>query len=500
MVQPNSPSASQPLLDALRHLATSPHAAFYTPGHKRGKGIPKALEMLLGAKVFSADLPELPGLDNLFNPEGVIQAAQILAAQTFGAKQSWFLANGSTCGLEAAVLATCSPGDRLIVPRNLHQSVVSALILGGVIPIFVSPVVDENWGLAHGISIEGVEVALHQYPQVKGVLAVSPTYYGVCCDLGAIASLVHNHNIPLLVDEAHGPHFAFHPNLPSSALAQGADLTVQSTHKVLAALTQASMLHLQGDRIHPYQISRALQLVQSSSPSYLLLASLDAARAQMDEAGESLMAYAITLAAQAHEAIARIPGLRVLDLDHLDTSAAAHLDPTRLTVDVSGLCITGFDADEVLSGELGVIAELPGLNTLTFIISLGNRVEEIEQLVQAFQKLASRYHPSTESSVEKGHSAIAQISDFPDMPLVSIPALSPRDAFFAESEAVAIAQSIGRISTETLCPYPPGIPVLLPGERITAEAVQILQQVHEAGGVITGSVDSSLECLQVVRE
>ena len=485
-----------PLIDTLKQFVERPHAAFYTPGHKKGHGASQRLKHLLGHHVFSADLPELPGLDNLFSPDGVIQSAQALAAQTFGADQSWFLTNGSTCGIEAAVLATCAPGQEIIVPRNLHQSVVSALILSGALPIFVAPEADVALGIAHGISIEAIDRALNQHSRARAIMLVSPTYYGVCCDVEAIATLAHWHHIPLLVDEAHGAHFAFHPGLPPSALTQGADLTVQSTHKVLSALTQASMLHIQGDRIRANRVSRALQLVQSSSPSYLLLASLDATQAQMYEQGYELMTHTLNLATHAREAIACIPGLRVFELPFPSTTAAAYLDPTRLTVDVSALGITGFDADELLHEQLAVTAELPALKTLTFIISLGNTIADIEQLVHALRMLVEQ----TGSDHKHGLQQSADLpSDIPMAPTVSVPAMSPRDAFFSDSEPVAIAQAIGRISTELICPYPPGIPVLLPGERITSEAIQTLQVVHAAGGVITGCIDSSLNTLSVVR-
>lgn len=492
---PSLPSR-HPLIDALKQFVERPHAAFYTPGHKQGHGAAQRLKQLLGHQIFSADLPELPGLDNLFSPDGVIHAAQTLAAQTFGADQSWFLTNGSTCGIEAAVLATCASGQEIIVPRNLHQSVVSALILSGALPIFVAPEADVALGIAHGISVDAIKRALTQHPGTRAIMLVSPTYYGVCGDVGAIATLAHNQSIPLLVDEAHGAHFAFHPELPPSALAQGADLTVQSTHKVLSALTQASMLHIQGDRIRVDWVSRALQLVQSSSPSYLLLASLDAAQAQMQELGVELMTHTLKLATHAREAIARIPGLHVFELPLPGTTAAAYLDPTRLTVDVSALGITGFDADELLHEQLAVTAELPALKTLTFIISLGNTMADIEQLVHAFRVLVER------ASVVHKHglqpSAVLP-TDIPMVPAVSVPAMSPRDAFFADSEQVAIARATGRISTELICPYPPGIPVLLPGERITVEAIQTLRVVHAAGGVITGCIDASLNTLSVVR-
>jgi arginine decarboxylase len=270
-----------PLLEALKIYTQQRHAPFYAPGHKRGQGIPQSLRDLLGASVFRADLPELPNLDNLFAPESVIQAAQELAAEAFGAEQTWFLVNGSTAGVMAAILATCATGDKIILPRNIHQSAIAGLILSGAVPIFINPEYDPTIDLAYSITPTAVAAALKRYPDAKAVMMLYPTYEGVCGDVSAIAQLTHQHNIPLLVDEAHGPHFAFHPDLPPSALSAGADLSVQSTHKVLGAMTQASMLHVQGNRIDRERLSKALQLVQSTSPNYLLLAYLDAARQQM---------------------------------------------------------------------------------------------------------------------------------------------------------------------------------------------------------------------------
>lgn len=464
-----------PLVDALRACVESRNAPFYTPGHKRGKGSAIALTDLLGSQLFPADLPELPELDNLFAPQGAIQAAQELAAQTFGAERTWFLANGSTGGILAAILATCEPGAKIILPRNVHQSAISALILSGAVPIFVTPEYDVERDIAHSITPERVAAALDQHPDAKAVMMVYPTYYGVGGDIRAIADLAHRSNIPLLVDEAHGAHFAFHPELPISALAAGADLTVQSTHKTLSALTQASMLHVQGDRIDRDRLSQALQLVQSSSPSYLLLASLDAARYQMATQGKALMERTLQLADDARSRINAMPGLSTLDAS----------DRTRLTVTVSGLGIDGFTADEILHQQLGVTAELPSFQNLTFIISLGNTQEDIDQLVQAFEQL--------EGTAEK-----------PCLPHLPVPlsprlVLTPREAFFSVTEEVEIEQAIDRVSAELICPYPPGIPVLMPGEQVTESAIAMLKTVLNSGGFIAGCSDPSLGTLRVIR-
>lgn len=514
-----------PLLDALRHCAQRPNTPFYAPGHKRGQGIPSQLSELLGVEVFRADLPELVELDNLFAPQGPIQAAQELAAQAFGAEQTWFLANGSTCGVIAAILATCNPGDRLILPRNVHQSAISGLILSGAIPVFVEPQYDPGLDLVHSITPAGVAVALEQYPDAKAVLMVYPTYYGVCGDVQAIAQLTHAHSIPLLVDEAHGPHFAFHPDLPTTALNAGADLAVQSIHKVLSAMTQAAMLHVQGERVDRDRLTKALQLVQSTSPNYLLLASLDAARQQMATQGQELMTRTLQLADLARTEISQIPGLKVLQPEQAGSPGFVRLDRTRLTVTVSGLGLTGFEADEILNEKFGVTAELPSLQHLTFIISLGNTETDIQQLVLAFKALTERGDRSSTVNESKpnhhsdpSHTAILdslalqpwgeQESKAPKLgglkPCQASQKrepsnMSPREAWFAPTENVPIAQAVNRISAELICPYPPGIPVLVPGEAIASEAIEYLQQVLVAGGFITGCADPSLETLKVVR-
>lgn len=482
-----------PLLDAIKANAARPHAPFYTPGHKQGKGISQPLADLLGKAVFRADLTELADLDNLFAPQGVIQKAQQLAAEAFGASQTWFLVNGSTCGIEAAILATCGTGDKIILPRNVHSSAIAGLILSGAIPIFLNPEYDPVLDIAHSITPNAVESALQQHPDAKAVLTVYPTYYGVCGDLSAIANITHQYNIPLLVDEAHGAHFAFHPELPTPALVAGADLTVQSTHKVLGAMTQASMLHIQGNRIDCDRISKALQLVQSTSPSYLLLASLDAARQQMAIHGKMLMSRTLQLAEEARTRISQIPELSVLQMPQLEESPGfVALDKTRLTVTVSGLGLTGFEADEILDEKFAVTAEFASLQHLTFIISLGNTPADIEQLVQGFTSLAKEYRRSNLTVKNLVWLNLDRTLDYALQ-------LSPREAFFAVSEILPLTQTNKRICAEIVCPYPPGIPVLMPGEVITKSVLEYLQQIQAMGASISGCNDISLKSLKVVK-
>ena len=472
-----------PFLDALQASARRSQVPFYAPGHKQGRGISPKLSDWLGLEMFRADLPELPELDNLFAPEGVLQEAQALAAETFGADRTWFLANGSTAGVLAAILATCGPGEKILLARNVHRSAVSGLILSGAMPIFLSPEYDRAWDIAHGVAPETVERALERHPDAKAILLVSPTYHGACSHLAAIARMARERAVPLVADEAHGAHFAFHPGLPTPALAAGADVAVQSVHKTLGALSQASLLHVRGDRVSPDRIDRALAMVQSTSPNALLLASLDAARAQMAADGERLMAKTLELAEEARERIARIEALSVLTLPQPPTPGFWEGDRTRLTVKTSDLGVDGYRADEILYGREGVTCELPALSHLTFILSPGNAPSDIDCLVGALARLPRS--PAFPRS-------------FPLLPDAAT-ALSPREAYFAPHETVAIAEARDRIGAELVCPYPPGIPALIPGEIVSDATLAYLNEILARGGTITGCRDARLQTLQVVR-
>lgn len=483
----NNPQLKTPLLTKLKELVTKNNTAFYAPGHKKGQGINDNLKDLMGELVFKADLPELPELDNLFAPETVINEAQNLASEAFGAKKTWFLINGSTCGIIASILATCGTGDKIILPRNIHQSAIFGLILSGAIPIFINPEYNSQFDLSYGITANVIQKALQQHPDTKAVMVVYPTYHGICSDLKKIAQLTNQYNIPLLVDEAHGAHFHFHPDLPPSALECGADLTIQSTHKVLGAMTQASMLHIQGNKIEPNSISKSLQLVQSSSPSYLLLASLDAARQQMAIHGQNLLDKTLNLSNQAIEKIKKIKNLSIFSLNK-STPAFLVLDKTRLTVNVTELGLTGYEADEILNQDLGVTAELPSLTGLTFIISIGNTQTDINKLLTAFENL-NKYQKVTKKNLFK-------VDSFNDYSQINI---SPREAFFRKNDSILLEESIGYISAEIICPYPPGIPILMPGEIISLEALEYLKEVTRLGAIISGCSDSTLKTIKVVK-
>ena len=477
-----------PLINQLKQLADRHEAPFYVPGHKKGQGINPKLQELMGEQVFRADLPELPELDNLFAPEGVIQEAHQLASEAFGCDRTWFLANGTTSGVIAGILATCGEGEEIILPRNVHQSAIFGLILSGATPIFIEPEYNSEFDICHTITAEQIEQALQNHDNVKAILIVSPTYHGICADINKISDLAHAHNTPLIVDEAHGGHFRFHPQLPDSALSCGADIVIQSTHKVLGAMTQASMLHCQGDLVNPVRINQSLQMVQYSSPSYLLLASLDGARQQMATSGFDLLEKTLALANDARKLLSELDYLSVLENDRGVSSPSFHnFDRTRLTVNVSKLGITGYEADDIFNEILGVTCELPSLQNLTFIISFGNTQSDIDRLVNAFKGL-KKY---------TNHQKINQFN-LPSLPVSSLK-LTPRQAFWSEKKVVDRTEAINQISGETICPYPPGIPIIMAGEVITSSALNYLLEVKKLGGMVTGISDSSLETLTILK-
>ena len=491
-----------PLLSQLQRSARSNTAPFHTPGHHKGNAIPEILKSWLGESVFQGDLPELPELDNLFTPEGVIRQAQALAAAAWGADRTYFLTNGSTAGILAAILTVCNPGDAVVVPRNVHRSVISGLILSGAHPVFVMPRYDDDLDIVHGVEVSDLKAILDDNLTVKAILIVSPTYYGVCSDIESIAQLAHDRDLILIVDEAHGAHFGFHPTLPKSALSYGADLIIQSTHKTLSAFTQASMLHQQGTRIDIDRLSQSLALVQSSSPNYLLLASLDAARMQMATQGEQLLGLAIDRVNQVRSQLKMIPGLRLFNHEFNHELNHATIDPLRLTVNLKNLHLNGFLADEILHEEYSVTCELPSTQNLTFIFTHGTTDQDCDRLIEGFKQLANR-PPTPKVEDASPIQSIAFQNSLPTGDLgksFTPPHLSPREAFFAPTQTCPTYQAIGHLSADLICPYPPGIPLIIPGEIITQTALKSLTQLLNSGGTITGLSDPTFMTLRIINQ
>lgn len=479
-----------PLVSALKASAKQDVASFHFPGHNRGQASPSLLTHIIGNGPFLHDLPELPELDNLFSPKGPILDAQRRASTLFGASETWFLVGGSTCGIQAAIMATCSPGDTLILPRNSHISAISAMVLSGSVPKYIIPEYDSNWDIAAGVTPLQVKKAIKELEmegqKAAAVLVTSPTYHGVCSSLDKISQVCHYHGIPLIVDEAHGAHLGFHPLLPNSALQQGADLAVQSTHKVLCSLTQSSMLHMSGNIVDRDRICRCLQTLQSTSPSNLLLASLDAARAQISEKSETIFDKAIKLAYETKNIIEVVPGISVID--NLSFADFPTIDPLRLTVGVWQLGLSGYEADEILYRDHGVISELVGTQSITFAINLGTCREDLQRLV-----LGIKYLADASQKMGGGMDGSYDYALFAEFCI----GLNPREAFFARKRRVDLGKCLGEICGELICPYPPGIPILTPGEIITGRALDYLLQVRSKGAVITGASDPLLSSIVV---
>jgi lysine decarboxylase len=466
-----------PLIRQLQHLAQS-YRGFHTPGHQRGRGAPPLLREWWGEAVFRADLAEIPGLDNLLQPTGILGDAQARVAEIFGAEHTWFLVNGATAGVLAGLLAVCRPQGSIILPRTVHQSVIHGLIFTGTKPLFIMPEWDEKSQVWGGISPEKLrEIIIHNDNlQINALVLNSPTYKGVCGAVKECIEIAQEFDIPVIVDEAHGAHFPFHPQLPDSALTLGADLVIHSTHKVLTSLTQSALLHQQGHRLNPQRISQCLRLVQSSSPSYLLLASLVATAEQMAAQGEALFTQLLTHTQGLTPAINHIPDFHTLEINPTQAGFTAQ-DPTRLVIQTTSLGITGFALDELLHQQYQITAEFPDYGDLTFILSPSHTQDDMQSLTQALQEIRQKIGRNGKSP---------PLAPLPLPPPVPSGVMSPRDAFFAPQERLPWSEAVGRVSASIISPYPPGIPVLMPGELITPAVVAYLHLIDELGGQVVG--------------
>lgn len=477
-----------PLFDGLVEHARKQRIPFHIPGHKRGMGMDPEFRRFLGENALAIDLINIAPVDDLHHPRGIIKEAQELAAQAFGAERTFFSVQGTSGAIMAMVLAAVGPGDKILIPRNVHKSVLTAVVLSGARPVFMAPEIDHVRGVAHGVSLATVERSLEQHPDAKAVLVVNPTYFGVCADLKGIAELVHERDIPLLVDEAHGAHLYFHPDLPCPAMAAGADAAATSMHKLGGSLTQSSILNVQGTRLSSDRVQAVLSMMTTTSTSYILLASLDAARRYLATQGKELWTRAIALAQQARDEIDAIPGLKCLGPEMIgDRSSSYDLDPTKLCVTVTGLGLSGIEVEVMLREEHGIEVELSDLYNILCLITPGDTGESIGRLVGALRDIAGRHYqkrPTTPVVVRT-----------PEMPPL---AMSPRDAFYARTESVPLFESEGRIMAEFIMVYPPGIPILLPGEQITRANLAYIREHLEAGLPVQGPEDPSLQTIRVV--
>lgn len=473
----------------LAHASRNP-IQFHIPGHKKGAGMASEFREFIGENALSIDLINIAPLDDLHNPHGIIQEAQAIAAQAFGADHTYFSIQGTSGAIVAMIMTVCGPGDKILVPRNVHKSVLTGIVLSGALPIFMNPDLDYNLGIAHGVSLETVRRTLDLHPDAKGVLVINPTYYGVSADLKSIVELVHARGLPVLVDEAHGVHLCFHDELPLSAMQAGADMAATSVHKLGGSLTQTSVLNIREGLISPGRVQAILSMLTTTSTSYLLLASLDVARKQLATKGRSLIDRAMRLANSARAEINQIPGLYCFGPEIIGQSSSRfEFDPTKLCINVKELGVTGAEMEILLREEFNIEVELSDLYNILCIVSLGDVAEDLEMLLKALRSLAERFYRQRPANVVKVK-----------VPTTPILAMHPRQAFYAETEQVPLAEAEGRVIAESIMVYPPGIPVLLPGEIVAADNLEYIADCVEAGLPVQGTEDPDLHNVKVVKK
>jgi lysine decarboxylase len=486
---PLSEQPSAPYLEALVAYGFRGSGRFHVPGHKGGAGADPALRAALGDAALRLDIPQdIEGID-LGPAPTPYERAERLAAEAHGAARTWFLTNGATQGNHALCLALAPPGAEVLVQRNSHASVVDGLVLSGGMPHFVAPAYDEELGMARGVTPEALARALADAPAARAVFVVSPTYYGMACDVAACAEVAHAAGAALVVDQAWGPHFGFHPDVPPSALHQGADAVLTSTHKIVGSLTQSAMLHVAGTgRVDVRAVGRAMRLVRSTSPSSLLLGSLDAARRQLAVHGEALMDRSLAAAAAARARLGRVDGVRVVAEGEVGKPGVTAFDPLRIVLDVRGTGRSGYDLAVALRRSYDAQVELATQATLVLVLGVDQPADDLDRFVHDFAQTVRRI-------ARPGRTAGTVT---PAAALVHETVVPPRDAFLGPAEVVPVDEAEGRISAEAVAGYPPGIPALLPGERLTAEVIAYLRELVACGARLHGASDPSFRTIAVV--
>ncbi len=478
-----------PLFSGLLEHAKKNPIQFHIPGHKKGVGMDPDFKNFIGENALSIDLINIGPLDDLHAPKGMIKKAQDLAAEAFGADHTFFSVQGTSGAIMTMVMAVCGPGDKIIVPRNVHKSVMSAIVFSGAVPIFIHPEVDENLGISHGITTDAVERALEQHPDAKGVLVINPTYFGFAADLKKIVNIAHSYDIPVLVDEAHGVHIHFHEDLPISAMQAGADMAATSVHKLGGSMTQSSVLNVKEGLVSYKRVQSILSMLTTTSTSYLLLASLDTARKQLATKGRELVDRTITLAKSMRKEINEIQHLYCVGEEILGTQATFDFDPTKLIISVKELGLTGFEVETWLRETYNIEVELSDLYNILCIVTPGDTEQDANALIKALRELAQR--PRNNSYVVNAKVLL------PDIPVLS---LTPRDAFYAETELVPFDESEGRIIAEFIMVYPPGIPIFIPGEIITRDNLLYIKENIKAGLPVQGPENFDARMLRVIKE
>ena len=458
---------------------------FDVPGHKRGRGNPE-LTAFLGQQCVGVDVNSMKPLDNLCHPVSVIREAEKLAAEAFGAAHAFLMVGGTTSSVQSMVLTACKRGDKIILPRNVHRSVINALVLCGAHPVYVNPEVDPNLGISLGMKKEEVAKAIAENPDAVAILVNNPTYYGICSDLKTIVDMAHENNMLCLADEAHGTHFYFGENLPISAMAAGADMSSVSMHKSGGSLTQSSFL-LAGPNVHEGYIRQIINLTQTTSGSYLLMSSLDISRRNLALRGKKIFEKVSEIAEYARSEINAIGGYYAFGNELINGDSVFDFDHTKLSVHTLDIGLDGIEAYDTLRDDYDIQIEFGDLGNILAYLSIGDRIQEVERLVSALAEIRRRYQRDKTGMLSQEY-------------IVPQVVASPQDAFYAEKEeSLPIMETEGRVCSEFVMCYPPGIPIVAPGERITKEILTYIKYAKEKGCNMTGPEDPEIEWLNVLK-
>lgn len=473
-----------PIYDALSRLRETGLVHFDVPGHKGGRGN-KPLREFLGAECLKNDVNSMKPLDNLCHPVSVIRDAEQLAAEAFGAESAFFMVGGTTAAVQAMIMSVCKAGDKIIMPRNVHRSAINALVVCGAVPVYVNPGVNKRLGIPLGMAVADVEAAVRANPDAKAILVNNPTYYGVCSNLPRLAQLAHENGMLLLADEAHGTHFYFGEDMPPAAMRSGADMAAVSMHKTGGSLTQSSFL-LCGSRVGAGHVRQIINLTQTTSGSYLLMCSLDLARRNLSLHGKEMCRKTVEFAAYAREEINAMSGYYAFGEEIADGDTVFAFDPTKLSVHTRDIGLAGIEVYDILRDEYDIQVEFGDIGNFLAIITAGDRALEIERLISALSEI-KRLH-SRDKAGMLDHEYI-------DPEVV----MTPQKAFYSEKTSLPIVESAGRVCGEFVMCYPPGIPILAPGERITGDILAYIAYAKEKGCFMTGTEDMAIERINVVE-
>lgn len=473
-----------PIYEALKNYRSNRVVRFDVPGHKGGRGN-KELTDFLGEKCLLIDVNSMKPLDNLSHPVSVIREAEIIASQAFKAQNAFFIVNGTSAAVQAMIMSVCKSEEKIIMPRNVHKSAINALIISGAIPVYVNPGVNKNLGISLGMSIVDIKDAIKKNRDAKAIFVNNPTYYGVCSNLREIVNIAHENNMVVLVDEAHGTHFYFGEDMPISAMEANADMAAVSMHKTGGSLTQSSFL-LCGKNVNPDYVRQIINLTQTTSASYLLLVSLDLARKNLSLNGREIFKKTVELSNYAREEINNLGGYKAFSKEIIDGDTVFDFDITKLSVNTRDIGLTGIEVYDILRDEYNIQIEFGDIGNILAIISAGDRILEIERLISSLSEIKRLYSKDKTGMLE---------SEYINPEVV----LSPKEAFYSSKRSIPLENSLGEISSEFVMAYPPGIPILAPGERITKDVLDYIFYAKEKGSFLTGTQDLNIENINIVE-